>query len=101
MWSNIKIVQLDITIVIDIYWLKLLIRHRYKHDFITLLDLLSYCITMYQRANVCQCLQLIAVLIYIYISFISYIDSTVLNTSNITIQYNNTIKQNHIQSFGT
>ena len=44
MWSNIKIVQLDITIVIDIYWLKLLTRHRYKHDFITLLDLLSYCI---------------------------------------------------------
>ena len=34
-------------------------------------------------------------------SFISYIDSTVLNTSNITIQYNNTIKQNHIKSFGT
>ena len=27
MWSNIKIVQLDITIVIDIYWLKLLTRH--------------------------------------------------------------------------
>ena len=33
--------------------------------------------------------------IYIYISVISYIDSTILNTSNITIQYNNTIKQNH------
>ena len=30
----------------------------------------------------------------IYISFFSYIDSTVLNTINITIQYNNTIKQN-------
>ena len=27
MWSNTKIVQLDITIVIDIYWLKLLTRH--------------------------------------------------------------------------
>ena len=66
MWSNIKIVQLDITIVIDIYWLKLLTRHRYKHYFITLLDLLSYCIIMYQRANVCQCLQFIAVLIKAY-----------------------------------
>ena len=37
----------------------------------------------------------------LYISFISYIDSTVLNTTNITIQYNNTIKQNHTKSFGT
>ena len=32
----------------------------------------------------------------IYISFISYIDSTVLNTINITIQYNKTIIQNHL-----
>ena len=39
---------------------------RYKHYFITLLDLLSYCIIMYQRANVCQCLQFIAVLIKAY-----------------------------------
>ena len=36
---------------------------RYKHYFITLLDLLSYFIIMYQRGNVCQCLQFIAVLI--------------------------------------
>ena len=40
-------------------------------------------------------LSYIYIYIYIYISVISYIDSTILNTSNITIQYNNTIKQNH------
>ena len=44
MWSNIKIIQLDMAIVIAIYWLELLTRHLYKHSFIYLLDLLSYCI---------------------------------------------------------
>ena len=42
--SLYKIIQLDITIVIDIYWLELLTRHLYKHYFTYLLDLLSYCI---------------------------------------------------------
>ena len=90
MWSNIKIVQLDITIVIDIYWLKLLIRHRYKHDFITLLDLLSYCITMYQRANVCQCLQLIAVLILLHVMkcpLLPHIISIICHTLLIEISF--------------
>ena len=64
MWSNIKIVQLDITIVIDILLVEIVDQtQRYKHYFITLLDLLSYFIIMYQRGNVCQCLQFIAVLI--------------------------------------
>ena len=37
----------------------------------------------------------------IYIIYFVHRRSTVLNTSNITIQYNNTIKQNHVKSFGT